>query len=432
MEATKECDPRIEAMKTVFQKKFDKLRTELKPDIKGFNSKLRSKGLITHEVWSKHDIDETLSAISGRLQNEDVTVRTFTEFSDAVSEISSHLKSMLSKALSKELKEEPVFSTPSYATPAISEHSQSADSFAGSPIGNFPGPTVPPANSFQPGTSWAKESDVMIDRRDSALSTSTATDGEIFLVSGGHAQATDQDENRPMTQFDSTIAVLERKFTVRLLELENVVSELQEEIKLLTMDRNIQALEFLQLEEDKTGGLRQKLESIKKEQFDIEQSLDQKTKKYEQKEEEHLKLYEQKKEKARIRLDEESRRLADEAANERVRLEKETANERVRLEKESADERVKLAEECADERVRLVKENADERVRLMKKSCDERVRLAEESADERARLLEKERKKSEQYREKIAAYEQFMNSSSLKELGKKIKEMDVELERNNR
>ena len=104
-------------MKTVFQKKFDKLRTELKPDIKGFNSKLRSKGLITHEVWSKHDIDETLSAISGRLQNEDVTVRTFTEFSDAVSEISSHLKSMLSKALSKELKEEPVFSTPSYATP---------------------------------------------------------------------------------------------------------------------------------------------------------------------------------------------------------------------------------------------------------------------------------------------------------------------------
>ena len=156
MEATKECDPRIEAMKTVFQKKFDKLRTELKPDIKGFNSKLRSKGLITHEVWSKHDIDETLSAISGRLQNEDVTVRTFTEFSDAVSEISSHLKSMLSKALSKELKEEPVFSTPSYATPAISEHSQSADSFAGSPIGNFPGPTVPPANSFQPGTSWAK------------------------------------------------------------------------------------------------------------------------------------------------------------------------------------------------------------------------------------------------------------------------------------
>ena len=101
------CDPRptrIEAMKTVFQKKFDKLRTELKPDIRALNSKLRSKVLITNEVWSKFDIDETLSAVSGRLQNEDMTVSTFNGFCDAVSEVFPYLKTMLLEAVDQEIE----------------------------------------------------------------------------------------------------------------------------------------------------------------------------------------------------------------------------------------------------------------------------------------------------------------------------------------
>ena len=76
------------------------------------------------------------------------------------------------------------------------------------------------------------------------------------------------------------------------------------------------------------------------------------------------------------------------------------------------------------------KKTKQRQARLAKEEADERARLAEESADKRVRLLEKEIKKS--YREKIAAHEQFMNSSSFKVLGKRIKEMDVEFERNNR
>ena len=80
-----------------FRKSFDKLRAGLQLEIKPLNSILYSKGLISGEVRMKDDIDITLSAISLRLENADVTKSTFFGFAEAVSQIDSkmHLKTML-------------------------------------------------------------------------------------------------------------------------------------------------------------------------------------------------------------------------------------------------------------------------------------------------------------------------------------------------
>ena len=84
-------------LKNAFQKCFDKLRAGLQLEVKSLNSILYSKGLISGEVRMKSDIDTTLSAISIRLENTDVTKSTFFGFTKAVSQIDSkmHLKTML-------------------------------------------------------------------------------------------------------------------------------------------------------------------------------------------------------------------------------------------------------------------------------------------------------------------------------------------------
>lgn len=63
------------------------------------NSLLYSSSLISDEVRIEHDIDNTMSVISTRLQNEAVTKATFEALRNAMSENSStrHLKSMLEK-----------------------------------------------------------------------------------------------------------------------------------------------------------------------------------------------------------------------------------------------------------------------------------------------------------------------------------------------
>lgn len=409
MEATKECDPRIAATKTVFQTNFDNLRRELKHNIGDLNSKLRSKGLITEEVWSKFDIDETLSAISGRLKNEDVTVRTFTEFSDAISEISSHLKTMLSKALSKELKEEHVlsFQIPSYALHAISEHYQTTPtgSFVSSLISNIPGPTVPSSTSSCPGTSKERAWADVTTRGDSALFTNSATDGEelpreLLPVPRSH-QVTDHDDLMVhMDTASGTLPTLESNLRARVLALEKEVSELQEtneqlyrdkreNLKLVcdktrdTITANTQlkkACESLQLEEDKT---RRKHDALKKERLDIEQALDQLTSKH---------LEQTKKFEEQLKHEKENTRLAEEIADKRARLAEEEADKRARLAEEEADKRARLAVEEAAIQARLAKEEVGERARLAEKEADERARLAEEVADERIRLKTEEEK----------------------------------------
>ena len=84
-------------LKNAFRKSFDKLRAGLQLEIKPLNSNLYSKGLISGEVRMKDDIYTTLSAISIRLENTDVTKSTFFGFTEAVSQIDSkmHLKTML-------------------------------------------------------------------------------------------------------------------------------------------------------------------------------------------------------------------------------------------------------------------------------------------------------------------------------------------------
>ena len=94
-----------EAVKKAFQNHFDRLREELQRDIKALNSKLCSKGIISEGVRMDHDIDVTLSDISKRLDNEAVSLSTFTGFCNALSEIrsKSHLAAMLERACNQKL-----------------------------------------------------------------------------------------------------------------------------------------------------------------------------------------------------------------------------------------------------------------------------------------------------------------------------------------
>ena len=398
--ATKlECDPvRIEAIKEVFRKNFDKIRTRLQSDadIKALNSKLFSRGLITDGVRSKVDIDVTLRAIHALLQDADVTEHTFTQFCDAVYEISTHLKTMLSKALRMELKEEQVVSQNySYATPAISEHSQTTDSFAS---GNLPGPTVPLSDS---GTMWTKEPADMTARRDSALHTNSVTDGEELPsdVTGAAHQVTDRDDPTVlhMNTASGTWPTLESNLRARVLELEKLVSELEETIEQLEQDKKVnlklacdistdtgshlnKTLECLHLEQETAKELRKKLISLKKERLYIEQ--------------EYKLLLEQEKE---------NTRMAEEAAEKRARLAWETASTQVQSAKEEAAKKVRQAKIAANSNVRLVEEKASEQVRQAKEEANEKVRLAVEKADEQVRQAKEEADEKVRFAEENAA-----------------------------
>ena len=241
------------------------------------------------------------------------------------------------------------FLTPSHA---ISEHYQTTptDSFVSSLNGSIPRPTVPSSTSSFPGTPKERAWADVTTRRDSALSTTSATDGEVELprelltVLGSQFQVSDHDDLMVhMDTASGTLPTLESNLRARVLALEKEVSELQEMNEQLYQDKR---------------------------------------------------------------------------ANEKLVCDKIADTIIANTQLKKAFESLQL------------EEDKTRQARLAKEEADERARLAEESADKRVRLLEKEIKKS--YREKIAAHEQFMNSSSFKVLGKRIKEMDVEFERNNR
>ena len=228
--ASKECVPRVEAMKEVFRKNYDILRGELQHEINTLNSNLYSKELISGDVMMKVDIDIMLSAIRGRLDNADVAENTFTGFCDAVADIASkkHLKLMLLKSLREELKEEAV-----YATPSIPEQ------FYCSAITNLPDV---PSRLAQPRTIWQEKSD-------SALTSSEFIDEEF-----PPRQATNENKG-------SHIIVRTASGTIPELSphgqnLERRVHELEDRIKQLKREKK----ESQRLARDKISDTNRQLE----------------------------------------------------------------------------------------------------------------------------------------------------------------------------
>ena len=170
------------------------------------------------------------------------------------------------------------FLTPSHA---ISEHYQTTptDSFVSSLNGSIPRPTVPSSTSSFPGTPKERAWADVTTRRDSALSTTSATDGEVELprelltVLGSQFQVSDHDDLMVhMDTASGTLPTLESNLRARVLALEKEVSELQEMNEQLYQDKRAneklvcdkiadtiiantqlkKAFESLQLEEDKT------------------------------------------------------------------------------------------------------------------------------------------------------------------------------------
>lgn len=214
--ATKEENiSRKEAIRRAVRSLDHDLRQVLQSDIKAFNSRLYSKFMITEDVRAKADIDETLSAIRARLDNDAVTETTFDDFVEAIGERASrkHLKDKLLELVDQQMKGEPVY----LMTPSLQASSSGNDRPLCS--NSVPIPTATHgAFSENHDTSSSparhKQAAEMEDRRfsgDSALGrvTDDDFDGDEDELPPGHVQASDHaTDNNPMVPVTSPSGIV--------------------------------------------------------------------------------------------------------------------------------------------------------------------------------------------------------------------------------
>ena len=240
MESLQGSETRRVATIATLRSHTDRLRRELHPEINSLNSKLLSRGLISEEIMAKMNIDETLSAIRRRLENE--TESTFSEFTYAVAEIASkaHLTSMLMASLNKELREcgeEAVF----IGSPSISIRQGGGGTLVSGTATHSTPPvrqTITPASSLSPAGTWPEGSNKSA-RRDSAWNSTPSTDGEVPAM----GQPTDEDfPGHPIVKpaASGTMPVqfnTQGSIELRNKELEERVSDLQDRLEQLELEK---------------------------------------------------------------------------------------------------------------------------------------------------------------------------------------------------
>ena len=309
----------LKAKNDTFRSLFDRLRRELEPEINSFNSKLFSEGVISPDIMSANSIETTLSAIRGRLENEE---STFENVINVLSDIPSkeHLARKLKDTLQQKMEEtgcdEMVTKPHSYLSASHTSTSLVAGKRVFVPsvpsakrtIGSSP--TVAPSSPLSQGT-WSTNP-AGTQGKDSALTSSHSTNDENEEEKNiGHPTNEDMADNPqiplPASGTIPDSAPLQRRTSIvlknEMLEkevarLEQRVEQLEREkrdcqqmlpqaieirLQLLTVTSNIkQREEVIKAKEEEVKSLRRQLIQVKQDQENMEIALNQELEKLEE------------------------------------------------------------------------------------------------------------------------------------------------------